>query len=70
VNLISFHRFLIACAIFFCAGFAGWELHRYYGNPKGSGTLALAIVFGALAAALAVYLVRLNAFLGHPPRSD
>jgi hypothetical protein len=69
VNLISFHRFLIACAILFCGGFAAWELDRYLEGSAGAA-LALAVAFGLLAAALIVYLIRLNAFLGRPPGTD
>ncbi len=64
MSLISFHRFLISCAIVFCAGFALWEFDDAVG---GGGTSAFVVgaVFVLLAIGLAVYLRRLARFLGY-----
>lgn len=63
MSLIGFHRFLIAAAILFCAGFSGYELFAFT-RPGGTGAMALGVVFAVLAVALGVYLRRLNRFLG------
>ena len=60
--MIPFHRFLIATAILFCAGFACWAFVAY----RGSGApmdLAFAVAFAAAGAALGFYLKNLNRFL-------
>ena len=62
--MIIFHRFLIGTAILFCAGFAWWSQAAY--RESGSAVqLALAIVFGVAALALAYYLKNLRRFLHH-----
>ena len=63
MSLLYFHRFLIACAIVFCAGFSFYELQAF---QSGGGALALAVSAGfALAAiTLAIYLRSLIKFLG------
>ena len=62
MSLITFHRFLIAAAIIFCFGFAGWEIYAY--RSTGSiGALVLAGVFLVLGALLGIYLRRLADFL-------
>lgn len=74
MSLIPFHRFLIAAAIVFCAGFAVWELFAFM---EGGGLLdlALAVAFGAAAAAFGYYLRHLSRFLKlsaheQPPPGD
>lgn len=61
--MIAFHRFLIATAIVFCAGFALWALAAFREND-GALQLILAITFALAAAALAYYLKNLRRFLG------
>lgn len=63
MNLIGFHRVLIASAIFFCAFFAGWQGWRW-SQGGSTGELVLAIVFAGLAASLGWYLAHLRRFLG------
>lgn len=63
MSLIGFHRFLIAAAILFCLGFAGWEL-RAWADSRNGGTLLLGLVFAVLGAGLIVYLRRLDRILG------
>jgi spore maturation protein SpmA len=65
LNLIWFHRFLIACGTIFCTGFAGWQV-KSYRSVGGTDHLALAIVFAVLAVALFWYLRNLNRFLKLP----
>ncbi|MGH7469829.1 MAG: hypothetical protein ACRENP_17920 [Longimicrobiales bacterium] len=65
LNLIWFHRLLIACGILFCASFAVYELKLHL-DAGGSGRLVLAIVFAILAVALSWYLRNLNRFLKLP----
>lgn len=62
MGIIGFHRFLISAAILFCLGYAGWEFTAY-SNDAGTGALAIALVFLALAAGLGVYLANLNRIL-------
>ncbi|MGQ0563406.1 MAG: hypothetical protein ACT443_16235 [Gemmatimonadota bacterium] len=64
LSLIAFHRFLIAAAILFCFGFAGWELRVYLAEGR-TGALVLALVFALLGIALLAYLSRLKQFLGY-----
>jgi hypothetical protein len=60
--MIPFHRFLIATAILFCAGFAAWAFVAY--RATGGGLqLGLGIVFAIAAVALGYYLKNLNRFL-------
>jgi hypothetical protein len=54
--MIPFHKLLIGCAVLFCAGFAGWSVWQ--------GSVALGVLFAALAAMLAYYLRHLPRFLG------
>lgn len=64
MSLIWFHRLLIATAIVFCIGFAGWEVSAY--RRTGSAWLLLfAVLFVAAAAALGVYLWNLRKVLGY-----
>jgi hypothetical protein len=65
LNLIWFHRLLIATAIIFCATFAAWELGAYT-HSGGTSRLILAVVFALLAVALAWYLKRLARILKLP----
>jgi hypothetical protein len=62
MNLVTFHRVLIATAILFCAGYGVWEIVGY---TRGTGTAHLLIGLAALAAAalLLFYLRRLRRFL-------
>ena len=62
MNLVTFHRVLIATAIVFCAGYGVWEIVGY---RRGTGTAHLLIGLAALAAAalLLFYLRRLRRFL-------
>ena len=60
--MIGFHRFLIATAIIFCAGFAVWAFAAFR-SAGGSTALVLAIVFAVAAAALSYYLKNLRRFL-------
>ena len=64
MSLLSFHRFVIASAIVFCLGFAAWEF-RAWMDSREPGVLILAITFVVLGAGLALYLRRLNRFLGY-----
>ena len=61
--MISFHRFLIATAIIFCAGYAAWTLVTFELNA-GIGSLVLGLFFAAAAGALGYYLKNLRRFLG------
>lgn len=63
--LIPFHRFLIACGIAFCLGFAAWEAAAYF-RDGGALALVLAVVFGVLGIGLAFYLRHLRRFLKLP----
>lgn len=64
MSLVGFHRLLIASAILFCYGFAGWELYRLSTSADGSGMLA--VIFVVLGTALAFYLRRLRSILNLP----
>ena len=64
MSLITFHRFLIATAIVFCFGFAGWELVLWW-VTRAWPSLVLGGTFVALGALLAFYLAKLNRFLGY-----
>ncbi len=64
MNLISFHRFLITTAIFFCGGYSLWEFVRY----SRSGSVSEAVqgaIFAILALLLIVYFNRMAAVLGY-----
>lgn len=67
LNLILFHRLLIACAILFCAMFAVWEF-VYYRRDGDTLRLVLAILFALLTVALGWYLRHLARVLKLPPR--
>ena len=62
MSIISFHRFLIATAIAFCAVFAAWEF-RIFTAGGGLGALAVGVLFALAAAGLAYYLANLARFL-------
>jgi hypothetical protein len=64
VSLVAFHRFLIATAIVFCLGFAGWEF-RIFADSRETGVLVVGITFVVLGVGLALYLRRLGRFLGY-----
>lgn len=61
--MIAFHRFLIATAIVFCAGFTLWA-HRAYQTTDGTGFRLLSAAFGLATVALSYYLMNLRRFLG------
>ena len=65
LNLILFHRLLIATGIVFCATFAAWEFGSYT-RSGGTGKLIIAIVFAILAVLLSWYLKRLARVLNLP----
>jgi hypothetical protein len=60
--MILFHRFLIATAILFCAGFAAWTLAMFRSDGS-TRTLALGVAFALAAAGLGYYLRHLDRFL-------
>lgn len=64
MSLISFHRFLITTAIFFCGGYSIWEFVRFSrsGTP---GEAAQGALFALLALLLIVYFNRMAAILGY-----
>ncbi len=64
VSLISFHKLLIATAIVFCAGYAGWEARVFISGNGGTWSLVLAILFGLVAAGFVYYLIHLSRILG------
>ena len=72
-SLVAFHRFLIAAAICFCIGYAGWELHDWF-TAGAQGAPVMALLFLLLSAGLVLYLRSLGRFLGgagrdaRPPR--
>ncbi len=61
--MIPFHRFLIATAILFSAGFAAWA-YVGYARDGGAVELGLAVFFTLGAIALGYYLKNLKRFLG------
>ena len=61
MNLLPFHRLLIATAIAFCLGFALWLLVH---EPPSLFDAILAVAFVIAGAALSYYLFRLRHFLG------
>ena len=63
MSLISFHKLLIATAIVFCAGYAGWEARVFISGSGGPGSLVLSILFGILAAGFVYYLIHLQRIL-------
>jgi ABC-type maltose transport system permease subunit len=65
LNLIWFHRLLIACAVLFCASFAAFEFSRYRADG-GAAKLVLALIFAVLAVALFWYVRNLRRFLKLP----
>jgi hypothetical protein len=69
VSLIWFHRFLIACAVAFCLGFAVWEYVAF--QRDGNVWVAvLAALFALAGIGLVYYLSRLRAFLKLPAHMD
>ncbi len=62
MSLLGFHRVLIFTGIVFCAAFAWFEAAR---AARGSGSALLAGVFFLFAVGLAVYLIRMRAWLGY-----
>ncbi|MSR22311.1 MAG: hypothetical protein EXR92_02015 [Gemmatimonadetes bacterium] len=64
MSLISFHRGLIATAIVFCFGYAGWEIVSFT-QEGGTGSLVVGGVFLVLGVGLGYYLARLMHFLGY-----
>ena len=64
MNLISFHRFLITTAIFFCGGYAIWEFVRF-SRSGAMGHMALGVTFTVLALLLIAYFNRMASFLGY-----
>jgi hypothetical protein len=69
LNLIWFHRVLIACGAIFCASFGAYEFALFM-RVGGAGKLVLAIVFAILSVLLFWYLRNLKRFLKLPgPRS-
>jgi hypothetical protein len=64
-SLVPFHRFLIASAIVFCAGFSAWELVRYTRAAR-TLDLVLGLAFALAAGLLIVYLLHLRRFLNLP----
>lgn len=64
MSLVGFHRILIAGAILFCYGFAGWELYRLSTGADGSALLA--VIFVVLGTGLVFYLKRLRSILNLP----
>jgi hypothetical protein len=64
-SLIPFHRFLIASAIVFCAGFSAWELMRFASNGRPLD-LVMGLAFALAAGLLLVYLLHLRRFLNLP----
>jgi uncharacterized membrane protein YeiB len=65
LNLILFHRLLIATAIVFCAMFSAWELGTYF-RTDSTNHLVITIVFAILTMALSWYLKRLARVLNLP----
>jgi len=65
LSLILFHRFLIVCAILFCAGFALWEINAYT-NDQATSRILIAVVFLVFAGALGWYLKHLRRMLNLP----
>ena len=69
MNLISFHRFLITTAIFFCGGYAAWEFAQF--NRSGAlGSMVQGLIFSVLALALIVYFNRMASFLGYQEEDE
>ncbi len=64
-SLVPFHRFLIACGIAFCLGFAAWEVVAFFRGGEALA-LVLAVAFGVLGVGLAFYLRHLRRFLKLP----
>ncbi|MEX2572179.1 MAG: hypothetical protein WD737_12840 [Gemmatimonadota bacterium] len=69
MSLISFHRFLIAVGILFCAGYGIWELVSYTGSREAS-SLLIALAFFAGALGLGYYLRHLTRILHLSDESD
>lgn len=60
--MIHFHRFLIATAILFCAGFSFWSLAAY-GATGEPISLLLFVTFLLATGGLGYYLLNLRRFL-------
>jgi hypothetical protein len=69
MSLIGFHRFLIAAAIVFCAGYALWELLRV-ADGGGLRSVALVVAFSAAALGFGYYLRHLGRILRLPEPDD
>ncbi|MBI4788884.1 MAG: hypothetical protein HY782_17775 [Chloroflexi bacterium] len=65
MSLVAFHKFLIATGIVFCAGYALRQVSHFRATGD-SGALVAAIVFGAAALGLGLYLNHLHAILRIP----
>lgn len=65
MSLIFFHRVLIGSAVVFFAGFAAWELFRYY-SGRAFLDLALGLLFALVAGLLLLYLLQLKRVLNLP----
>ena len=65
MSLVFFHRVLIGSAIVFCAGFAAWQLVRFY---RGGSVLdlGLGLLFAVLSGLLLLYLLQLRRVLKLP----
>lgn len=61
--MILFHRFLIATAILFSAGFTVWSFVAYQ-QRGGALLLVLGVFFAAATLLLSYYLKNLRRFLG------
>lgn len=68
-TLVSFHKFLIASAIVFCAGFSAWQLVRF---ARGGVVLdlMLGLAFALATGLLLVYLLHLRRVLNLPDRRN
>ncbi len=64
-TLVPFHRFLIASAIVFCAGFSAWQLLLFLRNREWL-ELVLGLAFALAAGLLLVYLLHLRRILNLP----
>lgn len=66
MSLVAFHKVLITTAILFCAAFSAWQLRDY---TRGGGWLNLVVALGFAVGTLglALYLSRLEDFLGRGP---
>ena len=65
MSLIHFHRFLIACGILFCFGFAAFEFADFL-REKETWMLLISGVSAWAGFGLAYYLVKLRSILNLP----